>query len=184
LIVGGTVKAPNDTAFWQAYGKLSLISNNLFTTRDMTVVEVPTTKRVSFVRGGKVRKEIKPGRVDFEIPLLAPDPRKYNDTEDTAALAGTITNEGDFETHPTLTLTAGGDYTITNTTQGAGASLVIVGAPVGAVVDMKLRTVLLGAVDYYSTVQPQSIWWTLLPGANIITKSGGAASITWRDAWI
>lgn len=184
IVIGGVVKSPTQEAFWQAYSKVSAITNHLHSTIDMTVQEIPYTKRLAVARGGRPRKQIRVAHIEFELPLLAPDPLKYNNDESSDVLPGTIANAGDFETYPLLTLTAGGDYTIINTTQGAGASLVIEGAPAGAVVDMRKRTVELGGVDYYNTVQPQSVWWALLPGDNIITVTGGAADIAWRDAWL
>ena len=181
LVIKGLAKTVSEAMFWIAYNQISSLVVP-FAPRDMIVYET-VSKQVGVVDGGNVRKLISAGTVAFEIPLLALDPLKYNVIEHTSALPGTINNAGNIETYPVITLTDGGNYTITNTTQGAGASIVVTGAPAGSVLDMRRRTLTLAGVDYYAAVQPQSVWWALLPDNNIITKTGGAASIAWRDAW-
>jgi hypothetical protein len=186
VILRGLFKAPSEATFWTAYNDINAAVVNLFTASTVMKVYETTTKRLSVVRGGEVRINfVGLGAGEFEVPLLAPDPLKYSDTlNGPTALAATITNAGNFFSLPIITLTGGGSYTITNTTQGASASLIVVGAPAGTIIDFNARTVLSGSTDYYSIVDPLTVWWELLPGANIITKSGGAATISWRDAWL
>lgn len=188
VIIRGVFKAPGETTFWTAFDALNTAISNLFTATNMLVQET-VLKRLGVIRGGRVRIRFNgAGSGVFEIPLLAPDPFKYSDVEVSTALPATITNDGNFESWPVLTVTgAGSNAKVTNTTQGAGAILdfgtnVL---PVGTVIDLKKRTVLSGEVDNYSFVQPGSVWWSLLSGANVITVSGTAVfSLAHRHVWI
>lgn len=188
LVLRGSAKADMGTdpaVVIRAFDRLGGISWPLLSSKSLTVVEQGITRTVAVKTAGAIRKRwAGPLAFIFEVPLLAEDPRKYAATVTTVDLPATVPMLGNFPSEPVLTLTAGGNYTITNTTQGAGASLFLTGVPAGTVVDMRGRSVKAGTVDYYGAVGPTSVWWTLLPGNNVITKSGGAATISWRDAWM
>jgi hypothetical protein len=140
---------------------------------------------------------------DWQLLCICPDPRIYsqalNSQETTGAspLLNTITNAGNYETPPILTVTGPatnvqlkndttGETLFTTASPGAGVLLVIdFGLTNGQ------RTSLLAGVDNYSTITyPTSAWWKLAPGSNTIrltaTGTTGATKlkVEWRDAWI
>lgn len=188
LVLRGTGKGELGTdpaLVFAAYDQLTGISWPLMASKALTVVEQGTTRTTNVVLAGSVRKQWAGEQAFiFEIPLLSEDPRKYSVDVSSQALPGTVVVLGNYPSDPVLTLAGGGDYTITNTTQGAGAALILTGVPAGTVVDMRARTVMSGTIDQYAAVDPASVWWELLPGNNVITKSGGAATISHRDAWL
>jgi Phage tail protein len=153
--------------------------------------------------------------VQFSCVLIAPDPRKYSAvlrTYNTNALASlfgttlaftlpvsmtaglppgtvTVTNAGDFETRPVITIggpISGPSVTLDNArfisfsalTLGAGDTLVIS-------TDQKFGT-LNGS---YRAADINSWWWVLQPGSHTLTLGGntvGGATMTiqYQDAWI
>jgi hypothetical protein len=184
VILEGVVKAPSEALFWQAYNDFNRKTSLLYALGTLKVHEQTTVKTLGVIRSAPPKVAfLGVGSFTFQLSLMAPQPIKLDDTEQTAAY-GTITNGGNYLSYPVITLTDGGNYTLTNTTQGAGATLTITAAPAGTVLDLRNRTALSGTTDVYSTVSATSIWWALLPGSNTLTKTGGAASIAWRNAWI
>lgn len=185
LTVRGVCKAPTRAKFWDAYNYLSEVTSSMVDTFPLKGYEPALTKRMHVVLNGQIRKaKVGQAAFGFEVPLLAPDPFKYSEELEDASLVGTINNPGTFESYPRITLVAGGAYEITNTTQGAGAALRLSAVPAGTIVDMRRRTVLAAGITYYSAVDPTSVWWTLLPGDNVLTKTGGDADIEFRPAWL
>jgi hypothetical protein len=188
MILRGTAKRAPDSlpdSLMSAMDRLAAKSWPLLSQKSLTITEGGTARTTEVLPAGALRRRQRGlNQYIYEVPLIAEDPRKYSVTVQSEALPDTVVNGGSFPTDPVITLTDGGDYVLTNTTQGAGAILTVTGAPAGAVVDMRARTVTQGGVDYYATVDAASVWWTLLPGSNVITKTGGAADISWRDAWL
>lgn len=186
----GIVKATSETAFWISYNYMLGLVNNLYAPILLKMLENPTTKRLSVIRGGAVRQTfVGVGSFEFEIPLIAIDPLKYNDTATTTALAaaGTValTNTGTFGTYPVVTLTAAGTVVLNNTTYAQTLTTGTDSLPSGTVVDFSARTVLSGSSNLYTTLDAGSVFWALQPGSNTITNTGTApVSVTYRDAWI
>ncbi len=189
LSLVGQCKTPTEAAFWLSKTKLMGATNLTNTAGTLTLTET-TTKKISVHRGGRVL--MKPLfnllAFDFEIPLLAPDPRILANTATTLAGAGTATNTGNFKASPTLTVTgaAAGPIVIANTT--AGKTITITTSVPGGqqlVVDFKARTILLNGVNRYDLVAATPQWFDIAPGANTITYSGGGTpSLSWNDSWI
>lgn len=184
ITVRGLCKADTEAHYWDSYNYLLGLISNPSTQVAFSVFELPTTKRVSVIRGGQPKIDLGAGisTFTFEVPLLALDPLKYGTTLHTVT-AGTITNAGTAESFPVATLTAGGNLSLTNSTYGRTVSTVTSLAS-GAVADFGRRTVYEGSVNRYQYVNPASVWWGLLPGANTVSNGGAAANIAYYDAWI
>lgn len=189
ITLRGVVKATGEGNFWAAYNALLGLVNNLTVPRVMKVHETPV-KRISVIRGGAPRlAHVGVGSFTFEIPLLALDPLKYADVAKSAAISGTLTltNDGTFDSEPIFTLTGAGTFSVTNTTRSAYAK-VSSGSkslPSGTVIDFNKRSVMLNGVSYFSSLEPNAVFWSLAPGANSIKSEGSAPlSYTFRDAYI
>lgn len=186
LVLRGIVKAPTEETFWGAYNYLSGLPS-LWVPIPLVVHE-STPKQSNVIRGGLVRQNLVGVRAfEFEIPLIAQDPRKYA-TADTEVVidpgsSATLTNNGQFATNPVVEVVSSGTVILTNTTTGqqiATASL-----PSGAVIDFHRHSIVSGGLNLYSTLVPASMWWSLQPGANNISNSGSAqVRVTYRHAWI
>lgn len=185
----GIVKAVTAASMWTSYAFLSGLTNNLVVPRTLKVYEDDATKQAFYIRGGSPRMELIGGSsFEFEIPLVFMDPLKYAVTPKVGTLGATLTNTGNFTTQPTLTVTSGGTLAVTNTTESASATFTSGGnvLPTGTVVDFLNRSVksAIGA-SLYTLLDISSVFWSLQPGANVITKSGTASvSYTFQDAWI
>lgn len=125
--------------------------------------------------------------VQFLIPLVAPDPRRYQITPTTIAAytgSATITNFGDIATPPVFTVSAGAvNPTITNNSL-SGATLQWTGTVPGGqtlVIDVGAETVLLNGVNARSGLTTAQ-WFQLAPGANLVVMSD-ATQVVYQDAY-
>jgi hypothetical protein len=124
--------------------------------------------------------------------LFCGDPRIYDDTLTTTAITttATITNAGNFESRPVITVTPGSSpITITNAGDSSHfiklATSSIGSIPNPCVIDLLARTVVDGSgANRFDLIDPTTQWFVLAPGANAITISGGTASVAWRSAWL
>lgn len=93
----------------------------------------------------------------------------------------TITVAGTFETYPSFVVSgvidlSNGSYRMA-TTPNALAS--------GTVLNMKARTLMSGATNSYNKITPESMWWALQPGINVIHNNGsGTVVMTYHSAWL
>lgn len=189
LSLKGTCVTPTDAAFWAS--RTALATATLLTTSSglLTVAET-TTKKISVYRAGRVLMRPLGGLrgFEFEVPLMAPDPRILANTATTITAAGTATNTGNFKASPVLTVTgsAAGPIVIANTTAGKTVTIsTSVPAAQLLVVDFKARTILLNGVNRYDLVASTPQWFDIAPGNNTITYSGGGTiALTWNDSWI
>lgn len=165
--------------------RLASLTWPLLAQKPLTVSEEGVVRQTSVLPAGEQRvSHAGRGALLFEVPLVAQDPRKYGADVKMATLPGTVVNAGNVTTYPVITLAAGGTVSLANSTLGSGAVLTISGAAPGTVIDMRRRTATALGVDQYSKVRPNSVWWHLVPGPNVITVSSGTADIAWRDAWL
>jgi hypothetical protein len=161
--------------------------------------------------------EFSTGAASFTLMFWCPDPRIYSNSEYSASTSvgaptgagfafdiafdlsfgggvgtsgqATAINEGDINTAPVVTLN--GPLTapslINDTTGEVWTSSIILGTGDVLIVDFHERTVMLGGATRYSTVSPESVWWQLIPGPNVLrlaaTTGTGTASFVWRSAW-
>jgi hypothetical protein len=188
IVLQGITKCANTGQFWSCYDQLLGKIANLQATIQLVVYETNYTKYVNVIRSGLPRITfIGQNAFTWEVDLLALDPLKYDNTLTQTPVAATINNAGNFASYPVLTITAGGTFTVTNTTIGAGASITASTAvPTGTVVDMYAHTIKDNAGNnIYSYLAQPPTWWALNPGNNVITKSGTATvRVDWRSAWI
>ncbi len=191
LSLKGTCVTPTDAAFWASRAALST-ATLLTTTSGLLTVAETTTKKISVYRAGRVLMRPLGGLhgFEFEVPLIAPDPRILANTATTITAAGTATNTGNFKASPVLTVTgvAAGPIVLTRTAPGATRTVSITTAVPGGqqlVVDFKARTVLLNGVNRYDLVTATPQWFDIEAGANTIGYSGGGTfALTWNASWI
>lgn len=189
LSIVGECTVPSEAAYWLSKTKIMTATELTRAPGTLTVTET-TTKKISVYRAGRVlwRPVHSLLRSEFEIPLVAPDPRILANTATTITPGGTATNSGNFKASPTLTVTgaAAGPIVIANTTAGKTVTI-NTSVPGGQqlVVDFKARTILLNGVNRYDLVAATPQWFDIAPGANTITYSGGGTpSLSWNDSWI
>lgn len=180
-------------------------------------IDEPLPKQMQVRRSGQIT-ETYPTLVDvvFTIGLIAPDPRKYSTALQTVTVAqgspaaglappltppltlpagappmsATITNNGSFETRPTITIS--GPITapaVVNQTTGQAVSFaaLTLAATDVLVVDLLNEKATLNGV--FRTADLSSSWWVLQPGAATVQATGTAGAgaqmtVAWRDAWI
>lgn len=186
ITVRGIIKAITVEHFWTAYNLLSNLVP-LWTPADFVVYE-HQPKRAGVIRGGPIRLTWQFGTsCQFEIPMIAPDPRKYatGDTEQAIAADQTVvvTNTGTAATPLVVTVTAAGTVELVNQTTGQRLATSTLG--LGSVIDFKARTITTsGGANAYGALDPTSTWWSLAPGDNSILNSGTAAvQVTYRNTW-
>lgn len=132
----------------------------------------------------------------FTLYLLARNPRRFKQAQDTLSGAGTAVNDGDYRTWPTLTITmtgaGSGTYAITNNPTLAGIptktlTLNLSGRSNGqvVVVDMERRKITVDGVETPSLFVSGD-FFELEPGDNAITyanTTNATSQLAWRDAW-
>lgn len=191
LSLAGACECPNLAAYWLARTKLSTTTNLTRAPGSLTVAET-VPKKIDVYRAG--RPLIRPfdGLVgfEFEVPLIAPDPRKLASAGSSIAAAGAATNNGNFRAAWVLTVTgaAAGPVVLTRTAPGATKTISIntsVPAAQTLVIDSRARSVILNGVNRYDLVTSTPEWFDLEPGANTIGYSGGGTfSLAWNDSWM
>lgn len=142
--------------------------------------------------------------VTFQIPLLAPDPRRYDVTPQSVATSGTFsaTNNGDLPTPPVLTVVGpAADVSLRNSSfsstpfvrlpgaLGSGAVLTIDFANLTANIDgLNVISLLegnhLGLPDAGGVGGGPPAWFQLRPGVNNLHQGGGGSgSLDFADAY-
>lgn len=187
----GKCATPTDASFWASRARLAAATLLTTAVGSLAVAET-ATRKIDVHRSGRLL--MRPWRnirgFDFEVPLLAPDPRILANAPTTlAGAAGTATNNGNFKASPTLTITgsAAGPIVVAKTTGTTGSVSITTSVPAAQllVVDFRARSVLLNGVNRYDLVTTTPTWFEIEPGANTITYSGGGtASLAWSDSWI
>lgn len=195
LVVAGTVSTPPEQ-HWSAFYTLTALVNNLHAPRDLVVHEPDGAKVVRYIRGGQPRIRQEAARViEFELPLLCPDPRKYLLSPRTHTLGGDISwveqNRGNYP--------GGAPVRVVTTTSGAVDIMLASGRfrtrageslPAGTVIDPLSRTVKApGGADLFDRIAPNFTWPYLPPtigdgGFTFHNASAGALDLTILDAWL
>ncbi len=130
---------------------------------------------------------------EISLELFCPDPRVYDDsltTTNSSAGSATITNAGNFESRPVITVTpSSSPVTITNTSDSNNfiklATSSVGSIPNPCIIDLQNQTVVDNAgTNRFDVVDSSTTWTALVAGANVITISGGTFSIAWRSAWV
>lgn len=112
--------------------------------------------------------------VRFQVPLIAPDPRRYAGftVQNLTAGSNVVTNPGDLPTPVILTVVGAANPTFQNTSITSEPELLYAGAAGGATVIINTDTedVEENGVPHRSKLVVAQ-WWQLLPGANNILVS-------------
>ena len=149
-------------------------------------VNEPSVALQAYVRQtGPIRTKVLGTRhlVQFQIPLIAPDPRRYSQTEHMTSMAAgshTIANAGDLPAPVILEAATGTNPTFQNTTADGDPTLAVTGSG-DIIVNTDTEAVTIGGTPNRSALT-QFHWWSLVPGNNTIVVSD-ATDITWRDAY-
>lgn len=191
LSLRGKCQTPTDAAFWASRTKLAGATLLTGSTGTLTVAET-TTKKITVSRAGRVLMKPLGGLrgFEFEIPLIAPDPRILANTGSSITAPGTATNNGNFKAAWVLTVTgsAAGPIVLTRTAPGATKTISVTTSVPAAqllVIDSRARSVVLNGVNRYDLVTGTPEWFDLEPGANTIGYSGGGTfSLAWNDSWM
>lgn len=154
-------------------------------------VNEPTVPLQSYVRQtGPMRSKMLGTRhmVQFQIPLIAPDPRRYAQTASAAVLtSGTtaVTNNGDLPTAGIFTITGVTANPQIRNTSLTGSPQIIYGGTLGGgdtlVIDVAEQTVLLNGADARANLTLAN-WWEFKAGSNSIFVNNNT-SISFRDAY-
>lgn len=187
---------PYATLYPQAADKLATTTDLVEGGSGLMVVQeavAPKQAAVYRARAPRTRPHVSMRYMEFEVPLLAPDHRKYGTTMHNVA-GGAVTNAGNKYATPIVRVAgpAAGPVRVTNATDDG--KWVQVGGSMGAValtgaevltIDMDAMTVTINGADYSAYIEPGSRWWDLLAGANALALSGGGTLTTeFRDAYI
>lgn len=178
---------------------------DLVDTHALLLVGEPTPKQMYVRRDQPFRCRVigEMQWLEFQVPLYAPDPVKYGQTENnqTITIASgasskteTVTNAGNAPVPITARMHGPTEWA---TLRHVGLSLPVehdrdVGAGEYMDFDFATKTVLdETATDAYSYVRTSTKWWLLQAGANSVRYERGftppAATadcdLTWRDGW-
>lgn len=182
----GQCKATSEANFWKSWNKIaSLVSTYV---PSPLVVTEDVQKQCAVVMTGSPPKLAITGVGHFEwnLQVLANDPRKYAVTESSVSVGSgatvSVINGGTTSTFPLIS--ASGVTDIDNITANLRFKTTTALLS-SSVIDMRRRSVYSADTNQISKVSPFGSWWALLPGVNSI-KNYGAASVTikYRNAWI
>lgn len=179
----------------------------------------PVPKMAMVRRAGKIT-ESSPTLVDvtFTIPLEAPDPRKYATVVNVVTVNAAppnptmgvtfplafpltfpaqspggsvaVTNNGNFETRPTLTITGPiSSPVVTNVTTDQAVSWNGLTVPAGNALVIDTLNMQASLNGSYRPADPMSSWWNLPPGASTVllggqSDAGAALQIAWQDSYV
>lgn len=123
----------------------------------------------------------------FQVPLLAPDYRRYSQTLHSQALAvgsNAVINAGDMPAPVILTRTGATTNPQWQNTTASGSPVLGVTAVFGAVtleINTDRESVTIDGVNERDLLTDAQ-WWDLVPGSNTIVADY-ASTIQWRDAY-
>lgn len=192
LTVPGQIYTRDVADHWAASNWINALTNNTRDRRDLAVYEedgIP--KVVRYVRHSEPKIAKKHNRlIEFELGLLAPDPRKY-------AMVG-----------KSVAIPAGGSAVLTNAGNYPGGSLTVVTAATSGTVDLRnevtkqrLRTkesvpagsvfdgyeceAMSGNLNLFPVMVPGFTWVEIVEGDQTLTNNGTAAlTVDYFDAWL
>lgn len=123
-----------------------------------------------------------PVSIPWEVSFVASDPTQYASTSITTSITtgGTVTNSGNMETFPVITVVLSGvgvSGSLTLTNGARSLVLAMPGATTTLTVDMATQKVTNTAGTDVTSLVTSGQFWGLLPGANTLTRTfGGGAS--------
>lgn len=199
LVLKGVAMTSTTNGYFNSKDKLHSVFNLIEAGASLTYAESVYTKKVTVWLAGPIRLRDRVAHFEFEVPLIAPDPLKYNNTATTGTLdmltpaSLNVTNNGNFNTYPTITLGAGSwagaTLTITNGTISGSPTITLTNMAAGDIIDFSARTITdSGGTDKYASLTLNATtWWYLAPGVNALTFTGaGGKTLAYslRDAWL
>lgn len=190
----GHVMAPTTALAYAAKTALARLTN---IDRPLTLTVYEDRSRiVTARRSDRLLLRQVDGYVEFSIPLLAADPRKYAAElfELTADVGVDVVadNEGTMSTRASVTVTGPiATPLLRNVTSGEELAVdVALDAGETLIVDFDLHAVSVGGVSRRSAVLSGYRWWELAPGTNTLrleadtSEAGASMALQWRSAWI
>lgn len=211
ITLTGTIHDPSLTKplgprAWKAMRTLKTAVGCMFASRVLLVNEPDLQLQARVRQSGPMRfkRSSHLASVSFQIPLLAPDPRRYDSTPQSVASSGTfsVTNNGDLPTPPVLTVVGPAtnpslrNSSLTNTpfvrfngSIAGGAVLTIDFANLRADVDGLNVLSLLdgnagGLPDAGGVGGGPPAWFQLAPGVNALHQGGGGSgTVDFSDAY-
>jgi len=215
-LIAATLLAPSEAARVTAMDRLAHTTDVLRSTRRLVVIDGAASRFADVHRREPVRMRLRPPAVDsrrgmvwpaaLEVPLVAPDPRKYDLNEtvaQTSASSGgttgtaTTVNQGNYATPWVATITAsgwpGGALNLFTPDNMPVVNLTLVPAMTGSdalVVDSAKRTVTLNGVNRRDLVAALPDWSGIAPGFDTFsfnranTTGSVLLQVAYRFAWI
>lgn len=196
IIMSGVCIATSTTNALTSRDKLGSLMVSIQSVRGRILAyEGSDTRRSEVYAAGPARMSPPNGskHFEFEIPLVAPDPRKYGDlvTETRGTPGGgenfSVTNSGNIETWPTYEVVQAGTVSVTNLTDPYYQPRVYASQScgVGTIFDFYSRQVYLGLVNQYDKMDLNvTDWWAIQPGSNDLRTAGTELTLTYRHAYI
>lgn len=174
---------------------------NLLRPDTRLTVHEPTPKWAGVARAGRFRHRIVGNHIEWELPLIAPDPRKYATTRTRIDGIGngatvTVRNGGTFITWPEVIVQGPGTAPVrvrnSSTRMPSGNTIAIemranrsLGSNANLYFQMQEKRLRLNQGLRYDLLDPvYSRWWWLEPGDNSIYVSGGTGIVQFYDAWV
>lgn len=166
------------TSGYQSMAILKAAIQALFAPTDLTVHEGWNDLHAVVWQNGPAHFQLRGSggdlvAVEFLIPLIAPDPRRYNGTTVQNLFGGhnTVTNPGDLPTPVILTVSGADNPEFQNTTIQGEPELLYAGAGGNTVViNTDNESVTESGVEHRNKLTVAQ-WWQLLPGDNDILVS-------------
>lgn len=179
LVLSGQCQTSSQTVLDASRDRLADISQQLTAPRLLTVNET-TAKQVLVVRAGELRMRdyVGAGAFDFELPLLAVDPRKYSTNQPQQNLDATsrpLVSNGTYPTLPILRVLGAATNPIIITNRGRSVRInTALSSTDVLTVDFARRLVLLNNVPNGGLIDSSTQWWNLTPGTNLMTYEQGS----------
>lgn len=191
LVVRGTVEcSTKEVGYFAALNQASAATDLVEEAPGVLTVGEPSPKQATVWRAGPIRWRSVGGMLGatFEVPLIAPDFRKYGTTLHTVA-GGAVTNAGNKRATPVVTVTGPStNPRVTSATDDGKYVEVDVTLAGGEVLTLDMDAMTASATlhgDVAGSITAGSRWFDLLPGVNALALAGGGTlSTTFRDAYI
>lgn len=157
----------------------------------MVVQEAAAPKQAAVYRARAPRSRPRASMrvMEFEVPLMAPDHRKYGTTLNNPA-GSPVTNGGNKYATPVVRVAgpAAGPVRVTNATDDGKwvqVNRALAGGEVLTFDMAALAATSSVAGNVAADIEPGSRWWDLLPGVNALALAGGGTLTTeFRNAYI
>jgi hypothetical protein len=191
LIRGKAFSRPNVTFDVLRIRRKLEVASELVTAADWLYVDEPSpgiAVQMVVQRSGKLYLPKPRHNVqEFEIPLTAPDPRKYKQGSPSSAVINggpyIITNTGNYSTYVVAVLNSTASNPGIQHDSFGMLTFLGTNLPSNSYIDFQNRRTIHAANGQQDAAARPRAWWELQPGANSI-RSNASFTITWRPCWI